>query len=182
MKKFSFLLTPFIWTTFIAIKLVLFLVGLVAVPLSLLGDGRKRTPKMFWLWGNDEPGFRNEDFDSVWALLWDRVGRNPVGNSKYLLEKIFGDPDEFNQWGVAKHEKGTPDPMEAGDKIQWRARQKGLLTSARITWGKPDNSKGKNEVYFGFKLGSSVPGIGFATQVRPFYYLVIAVWGVYVIL
>ena len=170
----SFLLTPVIWAVFISIKLVLVAAGIIAVPLSFVA------PKLFWLYGNDEPGFRNEDFDDTKSLLWDRIARNPVGNLKYLLEKIFGDPDEFNQWGVAKHEKGTPDPMELGDKIQWRARQSGLLTSARLTWGEPSN-KGKNEVYFGFKLGSSVPGIGFATQVRPFYYAVIVGllgWGI----
>lgn len=171
----GFLLTPLIWPVFIVIKLALILAGSVAVPLTFLA------PKLFWLYGNDEPGFRNEDFDSIWALLWDRWVRNPVGNLKYLLEKMVGDPNEFNQWGVPRHERGTTDPMEAGDTVKWRIRQKGLLTSARVTWGEPNNSKGKNEVYFGFKLGSSVPGIGFTTQVRPAYYVIILgllVWGV----
>lgn len=170
----GWLLTPLIWAVFGAIKIALLFAGLVAVPLTFIA------PKLFWLYGNDEPGFRNEDFDSIWALLWDRIGRNPIGNLKYLMEKIFGDPDEYKQWGVERHEKGTSDPMEAGDKFQWRARQSGLLTSIRATWGKPDGSKGKNEIYFGFKLGSNVPGIGFTTQVRPFYYAVIfglLVWG-----
>jgi len=162
----TILLTPAIWFVFGLAKLALGIIGLIAVPLSMVGDGRKRTPKMFWLWGNDEKGFRNEDFDNIHQLLMDRLFRNPSGNTKYLLADWFGDPEVFAQYGVKRHIEGEEtDPLELGNGFQWRYRQVGWLNSFRCTWG-PPRDEGKKELYFGFKIGSDVPGLGFTFQIR----------------
>ena len=146
-----------IWIAFAILKyLVLDPIGLVAVPLSRVSDGRHRTPYIWWLWGNDEPGFRNQDL-SVMDLLIDRIFRNPVGNSKYLLEKIFGDPQDYIQYGS--------DIDEGYTGFQWRYRRVGLLDSIRVVWGKP-RKQGKKEIYIGFKIGSNVPGFGITAQFR----------------
>ena len=153
------------WFVFGFLKLVAFVIGLAAVPLSLVADGFRRTPKCWWLWGNDEPGFQNEAFVSRWDLYVDRAWRNPVGNSKYLLERIFGDPQQYTQHdNFKKHPTRHADPME-GPGHKWRVRQVGPLLSVRYTWGEA-RRKGKAEVYLGFKIGSNVPGFGFTVQFR----------------
>ena len=158
-----------VWPVFVVLKFIFWLLGLVLVPLSFLGDGLERPPRLLWLWGNDEVGFRNEDFGGYGEMLWDRMMRNPVGNSKYFLEWLFGDPQQFEQFGVARmlanHVDGV-DPLES-DGFLWRWRQKGVLSSFRMTFGRA-RPEGKREIYIGFKLGSSVPGIGFTFQFRIF--------------
>lgn len=156
-------------TVFLAIVkyLILGFIGaFFAVPLSLVADGVKRTPRIWWLWGNDEIGFTNADmgFDR-WALYVDRAWRNPVGNSKYLLASIFGDPREFEQHGNVARVTDGPDPMEQAG-FKWRYRRAGLLMSIRITVGKERPKKGKHEFYAGFKIGSKVEGFGFTLQMR----------------
>jgi len=152
-----------VWPLFLLAKVVLFCVGLIAAPLRILTDW-----KILWLWGNDERGFRNEDFESLRALLWDRMIRNSSGNAKYALETVFGDSKEFHQRGnvpqTSLHEK---DPME-NPGFKWRYRRVGVLESFRVTWGKRRNKKGKKEIYGGFKIGSNVPGFGFTFQMRIF--------------
>jgi len=143
------------WALCACIKAALWIVGLVAVPLSLVGDGRKRTPSIFWLWGNDEKGFRNQDFDSVWKLYLDRCFRNPVGNHNYL----FDEPNDYQEYGEPN--------LESKDGVQWRYRHTKYLDSFRVTFGKR-RAKGKKEIYIGWKIGSSVPGLGFTTQARLF--------------
>ena len=149
---FWFVCAPFMWGAAI--------LGLVAVPLSMLGDGRLRTPKMWWLWGNDEVGFRNEDFESIWPLLWDRMVRNKVGNAKYVIGRLFADEQDFIQVDNLVATDFIGDPMEE-EGFKWRWRRLGVFSSFRVTWGPARADKGKREFYIGFQLGSNVPGVGF---------------------
>jgi len=148
--------TWLIWDLFLAIKIVLFLIGQIVVPISLFWN-----PRGFWLWDNDEKGFRRHDFQSNWDLYVDRAWRNASGNTKYVLEKIFGDPKVYIQRGQ------EIDESVAG--FQWRYRQVKFLNSFRFVIGKPRAKKGKQEFYGGFKIGSNVPGFGFTLQARPFF-------------
>jgi hypothetical protein len=152
--------TPAIWTVFGAVKLILFLMGQIIVPISLFWN-----PRGFWLWDNDEPGFQRKDFPTKWGLYVDRAWRNASGNTKYVLGAAFGDPKKFIQRdNFMKHPTRHADPME-GPGLKWRYRQIKFLSSFRVTWGAA-RRKGKKEFYGGFKIGSNVPGLGFTLQLR----------------
>ena len=150
-----------IWPLFILLKLALGVIGIIAAPLYIATGWR-----WLWLWGNDEKGFTNDDFEEVGPLLWDRIVRNASGNTKYALEKVFGDPRDYDERSNFKlKDLEYRDPMEApGFKIRYR--RVGALESIRITYGEPHARDGKKEYYGGFKIGSNVPGFGFTWQGR----------------
>lgn len=141
------------WAICLLLLIPILIAGLIAVPVGAL---YKEWPRWLWLFGNeDEPRY---------GKWWDKVKwygyRNPVAN----LRKLFKEP----KWVCTF---GATDSMDAvaGWQIRWRFSV--FADSIRITGGKPDKSKGKKELYFGWKLRSKTPGVGFATSIRmPWYY------------
>ena len=138
------------WGVSAAIKLPLFVIGLVAVFFSVLGDGWKRTPSMWQFWANamETPG----RYYTRWGVYYYWAIRNPVRGM------VLRHPSTFQQSGGID---------EAKDGFQWRYRWSGPYDSFRIVWGEPRAEKGKREFYIGWKLGSKSP-FKFTVQLRPF--------------
>ena len=166
------------WIPLIAIKLALALLGLFTVPLALqFSEGKyEQWPDIFWVWGNDEskgvPQWfldKGRPFPNWW---WYAV-RNPVNNMRF----VFKDRNAsfFTNW--------QPDlPMEAQQMIDagqitaYRWSYNGPFAGYRRVW--LNDAKDWNftsikappthysEIWFGWKVGSGVPGMGFTTQVR----------------
>ena len=84
------LLSILLWLPALAVRLVLVLLGLVAVPLSLLGDGQYRTPKMWAWWGDAEsvPEWWVEEHGSErLAKFWWMAVRNPTSGLRWFHEQ-----------------------------------------------------------------------------------------------
>lgn len=142
------------------IKLTLAILGAVlVVPVALkLGTDMKKLP----IWGNKEEGPPKWFLDKDRPLpnWWWYSVRNPVNNMRYLFE----DPVDYEVEGWA------PNSMEAYDLINneldsasyWR--YKGPFAGYRKVWL---TDEGKySEFWVGFKVGSTVPGLGFTLQWR----------------
>lgn len=166
------------WTFWGAVKFVLFLIGIPAVFLSLLGDGRTATPKMWRMWAQiDHYNLTRIDGRtaninnwSFWKKYWWFAFRNPVGGMSSWFDAPV--PSEIKQ-------RGSIDESQPG--FQWRYRYSGWFDSFRIAWGDPDPSKGKNEFYVGWKLGSSSP-FKFTAQVRPVWIAALIVAAIYLVI
>ena len=145
-------------------------------------------PDILWLWGNDEewvPEWWFVRADQEWYTryiprFWWLAIRNPVGNLRFL----FKDRDAHieSNWDQAL-------PMEA--ELMLKKEQEsaycwswaGPFAGYRLVWlngfavafdtTDRDNPKrigaiadSYHEFWFGWKLGSGVPGLGFTMQVR----------------
>lgn len=141
------------WLLFAVIKLSLAILGLVTVFLSLVADGKRRTPKCWQWWANVEETPKNIPRDR-WSLYKEFAFRNPVHGMRYWFEE----PEFFKEYGTTELD------LEPG--FQWRYRHTKFMDSFRITWGEPDAEDGKPEFYIGFKLGSPQPGVKFTVQLR----------------
>lgn len=147
----SAILSILAWAPMMVLKLALVLLGLITVPAGILvakGD-YSRWPKLLWLWGNDQDGLgptwwqqrlKDDGFKS--QFLWLAV-RNPANNLRYL----FKEPPYY------RHATGTI------GKFQWDWRRYKLISGFRI-W------TAGFEFYIGFKVGLTVPGLGFTSQFR----------------
>lgn len=157
------------WIPVILIKLLLAIVGLLAVLIGLaFGKQSESWPKLLWIWGNNEEGYpewaKKQD---IGAWHWYAI-RNPVNNMRYIFEDR------------AAHISGnwTEPQMEAQDLIDRRMRRayrwsyNGLFAGYRKIWlTKPyynDNhlQQEYSEMWIGWKIGSTVPGMGFTMQYR----------------
>ena len=140
------------WTLSAILKLVLLPISGLAVVLSVMGDGWKRTPKLFkWAADGEMTPAR---WYSRWGVAYYWAIRNPVKCMvlpKVPLYKL--------------REYGEIDESKPG--FQWRYRWAGYLDSFRIVWGEPHPHKGKKEFYIGWKIGSPSPN-KFTIQFRPF--------------
>lgn len=135
------------WAIVLLFLLPLLLGTLVFVP---IGACFSEWPRWIWIYGNED-----EPSTGGW---WDKVKwhfRNPVAN----MRTLFKEPDWVVTWGAT-------DSMDevAGWQIRWRHSV--FADSLRITAGKPDPNKGKQEMYFGWKIKSKTPGVGFAWSLR----------------
>jgi hypothetical protein len=152
------------WYAILPVGLVF--LGLIMVPICLATTGGDFTG-MFWLWGNDEehyPDWWAEEADERWYTsifprFWWYAIRNPVNNLRF----IFKDREaNIVGWG--------PQSMEATDLITHKVRSasrwayNGPFAGYRRIWLNGDNRY--SEIWFGWKVGSSVPGMGFTAQVR----------------
>lgn len=70
----------------LVLRLVLIMLGLVAVPISMLGDGKYRTPWMWKLWANAvaTPAAYTT---STWKKIWWWAVRNPTTGLTSLLKQ-----------------------------------------------------------------------------------------------
>ncbi len=160
-------LSVVLWVPFIALKLALMIIGLVAVPFGIALDWRGP----LWLWGNDEEGcpdwwLRRAKTENIVAKTfpcwWWYAVRNPVGNLRFL----FKEPRAYNEitnWPPTAPME-APQMINVGQGMAFRWRRAGFKSGYRRVWL---NGRDKySEIWFGWKLGSSVPGLGFALQVR----------------
>ena len=161
-KKILYVLS---WIIPLLAKLGFAILGLVAVPIALkaYGSNSGNWPKFFWIWANREhpvpPGWHGDSFwtDFTWFAI-----RNPVNNSRFIFDEPPADKLLAYGW--------PSDQMEATDLIRLQATKaqrwvtyKWMAGYRRVWLGK----EGKySEIWFGWKLGSPVPGLGFTVQIR----------------
>jgi hypothetical protein len=169
MKKILHILS---WIPLLAIKIGLVLLGLMTIPIALrFGEDSKSWPKIFWIWGNDEEECPDWWIDikstthwwiSIWPCWWWYAIRNPVNNFRYVFKDREVKEMETN-W--------DPDiPMEAGNMMQegqqmaYKWSFSGPFAGYRKVW--LNGLDRYSEIWFGWKIGSDVPGLGFTSQIR----------------
>jgi len=133
-----------VYPPFIALKLVLILVGIPTVGIGLLFGWR--IPKLYLAdWGRP-------------FTFWEMVVRNPISGLKHYLQ----DPGSYTQTGHdIPHDEIWKQPF------YFRFRRHGwFLSSIRMVWTYGDDHYG--ELYFGFKLGSVAGELDFGLSIRPY--------------
>jgi hypothetical protein len=167
MTKIKILFFILTWIPVALAKAAAAIVGLVVVPFGIALDW----PKLLWLWGNDEDGcpawWLEVARNKHWLIRhfprwWWFAVRNPVNNSRFILDDT-GPRHIVTNWR-------TTEAMEAAELLavnQRVARRwvwRGMLAGYRRVWL---NGNGRySELWIGWKLGSAVPGLGFAMQLR----------------
>ena len=114
------------------------------------------------------PFIKDKKNHPIWGIndttdfsYWNMAFRNSAHN---LLKK---DAVEYKTTGNTNDET-----LEKLEGFQWRRRESvdGKYVSFRITWGKPDGSKGKKEFYIGWTMNET-PGFGLSfVQLRAAWY------------
>lgn len=179
-------LLALLWIPMAITKIVLILLGLVFVPVALLTrhmtlDGKADTtnhwPDVFWLWGNDEehcPDWWKERakqdwWTRYWPQFWWYAVRNPVNNLRYVFKDREASIQTDWQW---KEPMEAPQLIKHNEISAYRWSWSGPFSGYRRVWitEHPDDgfeSPGTyTELWLGFKVGSTVPGLGFAMQYR----------------
>lgn len=185
------------WIPVAVLKILLVILGLIAVPLALLTQRMTldkadpdHWPDLFWLWGNDEEGCpdwwhtkaANGEAGRVaewFPQFWWYAIRNPVNNFRYLFTDVALEHcGIYSNWS-------TRNPMEAAWLIRaeqqmafrwvwnswWAGYRRVWITTYEkdvtfLGWTLLKAGTYYSEVWIGWKLGSIVPGLGFAMQVR----------------
>ena len=169
------------WILIAIIKIVLALLGLVIVPIALLFEN---WPKLFWLWDNQEgiPQWWTNNAQNKWYTRychrwWWYAIRNPVNNSQF----IFKDREAHihTNWLADEPTKmEAPQMIIARQDMAYAWRWSGPFAGYRRVWlGEPSVTYESeteyslhyatySEIWFGWKVGSEVPGMGFIMQVR----------------
>lgn len=175
------------WIPFLLLKFVMYLIGaFIMVPLSLKLAPKKMDSKL-WPWGNAEEGCPDWWLDECanlkvnpedkwfeqWAdklrimfpRWWWYSWRNGANNMRYWFKDY-----PLEECGVQSN-WSLDVPMEAGElqaagqhfaeRWVWR----GWKASYRKVWLSSDPNR-YSERWYGFKLGSDVPGCGFTWQRR----------------
>ena len=161
--KLRLLVGMLLWLPFIAIQIAMILLGLVIVPLALTVWGPRSDdwPRVFQPWGNSEnvPDWWRKQ-DHFLPNFWWYAVRNPVSNSRFWFKDR---PAAFyGSWHSATME--AQDLIDAGMTTAFRWAWNGLLVGYRRLWVHDDGTY--TEFWIGWKIGSSVPGLGFAMQFR----------------
>jgi len=140
--------------------------GLVIVPFALLFNANMKT---FPIYGNREEGYPDwfDDYaqkywyKKLWPRWWWFTIRNSVNNLRYL----FDDSKPFKTIGWQDEVMEAHTLIAAGVKSASRWRYRGLMAGYRKVWLNKDGET-YGEMWFGWKVGSRVPGLGFTTQLR----------------
>ena len=139
--------------------------ALVVIPLALLFRvDMKKLP----LWGNAEEGYPEwfdryvQDFwyKKIFPRWWWYTIRNPLNNLRFL----FDDSKAFSIDGWQPQSMEAHDLIAAGVTSASRWSYRGIMAGYRRVWLNDDDKY--SEIWFGWKVGSIVPGLGFATQWR----------------
>jgi len=155
------------WIPVGIINLALLLIGIPIVGYFARWP-QERWPSWTWLWQNDEdqgdPNWYQLRFPELSPYMRRfryMAFRNPVNNHRFVFKeprtfKTAGDPEAFNYDGKSL--------LAAGIRSSSGWRYSGLFAGYKRTWLK---GPGKySEIYFGWKVGSPVPGLGFTVQLR----------------
>ena len=155
------------WQAFLPVGAIF--LGFVFIPIAIAtrGPQSKDWPFLFWLWGNNEEGCpdwwyrmaeKKGGIRAKFPTFWWYAVRNNVNNMRF----IFKDRE-------AKIE-GWEGPMEAQNLIDagvtkaTRWAYSGPFAGYRRVWLTKDGKYG--EFWIGWKVGSTVPGMGFNLQLR----------------
>ena len=145
-----------VWIVAIAIRLVLVIVGLVAVPFThpednpIYGNREDPVPPQWFMTGK-----RATLRDYVWRAI-----RNPTNNLRYLLDEP---PPE--KWIT----RGSPNPeldVRNGDRLKaYRYSRSGVFFEYWYVWFTDNDKRPYAEFRIGWKR-SPVPGFGLTVQLR----------------
>lgn len=142
--------------------------GLAALGLIVVAVALKMKVDMTKLpiWGNP----KGLDWWKGSPYWWYAI-RNPTGSVQLLLKQ----PEDVTIWGHAGN-------LEDKEGIQWQYKYAGWMDEFRVTFGKPDKQKGKDEILIGWKY-TKEPGIAWTWQMRPAWLavfpLALLTWGVW---
>ena len=172
MKIYLKILHVLSWIPLDIIKLALAIIGLVVIPFALVYERfTKEWPRWAWVWGNDEEGCPAWWIDRVsldhwytdrWPYWWWYAIRNPVNNSRFIFTDRPSAGIDTN-WGIMSSMEPAK-LLEANQQMAYRWVYSGPFAGYRCVW-LHDNGK-YSEIWFGWKVDSTVPGMGFTTQVR----------------
>lgn len=178
MRKLLYILS---WLPMLLIKLGLFVVGLVLIPLgfltqrmTLVAVDEHHWPELLWLWGNDEDGLGPDWwlkkaatkgwFIRTFPRYWWLAFRNTTNNMRYLFKDYpLSTCHVETDWSLNN-------PMEAawlkkaGKQSAYRWVWKKWKAGYRRVWLNDDARY--SELWIGWKIGSDVPGCGFTLQPR----------------
>ena len=137
----------------------------VAIPLALLF---KIDMQEFPIWGNAEENppewfYRKAAktwYIRYWPRWWWYSVRNPLNNLRFL----FNDREDYITEGWPHGPMEAQDLIDLGLTSAYRWRERGLMAGYRVVWLEDDDKY--SELWFGWKVGSIVPGLGFATSIR----------------
>lgn len=154
------------WIVVITLMLPFMILGaFTIVPLALLF---KVDMKKLPIWGNKEEGYPEwfdryvQDFwyKKIFPRWWWYVIRNPLNNMRFL----FDDSKSFDIEGWEPQSMEAHDLIIAGVTSASRWSYRGMTAGYRRVWLNDIDTY--SEIWFGWKVGSTVPGMGFATQMR----------------
>lgn len=169
------------WVPMTLIHWALILLGLIVVPLGLLMQhmslnrsepDKGHWPTVLWLWGNDEewvPAWWLYDAREHWYTryvprFWWLAIRNPVNNFRFLFEDREANREtdwDLEHLGVPME---APHMINAGYRSAYEWAWSGPYAGYRRVWLQGEDTY--SELWIGWKVGSSVPGLGFTTQLR----------------
>lgn len=176
-----------LWIPFLFIKITLVLSGLIVVPLALAtrylsleildkDTVRNHWPDIFWLWGNDEEGCPDwwvrrciegwvNPVAAKFPQFWWYAIRNPINNLRFLFDDV--DASELSDMTTNWHPYMMMEPynlIKENVKYAYYLVRYKWKVGFRIVWLGSNNRY--SEIWFGWKLASGVPGLGFTTQIR----------------
>ncbi len=164
------------WIPMVLVKLVGWALGLIFVPIALQisGGNQDHWPGILWLWGNEE----DWDVPQWWYTdcvhaknpirrwfpnWWWYAMRNTTNNMRYLFkDRKRADIEWSGNWTSASME--PQDLIENGVAEAHRWIYSGPYAGYRKVWLNGNNKY--SEFWIGWKLGSTVPGLGFTGQWR----------------
>lgn len=164
------------WPLLAIVHVIGWLLGaFIVVPLAL---AFKVDMTKLPIWGNPKGlDWWPHATDRIWikrnAYWWYAI-RNPMAKA----HELFTQPSETTTYG-------DPGNLEDKEGFQWQYRFAGLMDEFRVTFGKPDIKKGKDEVLIGWKYGDQAvqKGISWTIQMRPAWLavfpLALLIWGVW---
>jgi hypothetical protein len=154
------------WIAVIVLMIPLMILGgVLIIPFALLFNADM---KNFPLYGNREEGYPEwfdryvQDFwfKKIFPRWWWFTVRNPLNNMRFLVS----DEGEFGTDGWSGKSMEAHDLLEAGVGVATRWNYRGAFAGYRRVW--INSSSTYSEIWIGWKVGSVVPGLGFATQLR----------------
>lgn len=182
MNKFKKSLHILSWVPIGAIKIVLALFGLfVILPALLFSLDSTKWPKLFWLWGNQEnvPLWWYKKADNHWLkkyvpTWWWYAIRNPVNNAQFIFDER---PANYEGNFTITDGQIKMEPRDLIDNemlVVHRWAWSGPFAGYRRVWlvdpiysfERLVGALNYSEIWFGWKVGSTVPGLGFTMQVR----------------
>lgn len=159
LRKFLYILS---WIPLVAVHLVAILLGLIIVPVAIevAGEQSKNWPKVFWLWGNDEEGVPDWWLQRGSSFWWYAI-RNPVNNFRFLFADRV--PEIESNW-FDEHPMESANLQKVGQSMAYRWAYSGPFAGYRQVW--LNSTDTYSEFWIGWKIGSTVPGMGFTMQYR----------------
>ena len=165
-KKFLYILS---WIPVILLHIPLLLLGLIMVPIGLFYSW----PKLCWLWYNDEEGCPDWWFDTakmkggfigMFPRFWWYAVRNPVNNFRFIFKDRKANIS--GNWTEGRME--AQDLIDRRMKVAYQWKWSGPFAGYRRVWLRYYGMSAVtySEFWIGWKIGSTVPGMGFTLQYR----------------